>query len=183
MPSALRKRSSARIWDFSMFLNMSPMTFSMSFSHLHEVWSWESRPNPQLACQIHYGNLSDSRTRKDFHSPDLFHLLLWWNTAPWLRNVLQKRYMTSAKPSIVAVVYYNNVYESCLLCKLMLNLRYCVSFLLKTFGGYWNLYYFCIRFRLVKTTLSNERKSSLNNLHKDRDSSTRSDFNNVEIMG
>ena len=41
----------------------------------------------------------------------------------------------------------------------------------------------CIRFRLVKTTLSNERKSSLNNLHKDRDSSTRSDFNNVEIMG
>lgn len=29
--------------------------------------------------------------------------------------------MTSVKPSTVAVVYYNNVYESCLLCELMLN--------------------------------------------------------------
>lgn len=96
------------------------------------------------------------------------------------QKCVAKRYMTTAK---VAVVYYNNVSELCLLCKLMLNLWYCVSFLLKMFGGYWNLYYFCIRFRLVKTTLSNERKSSLNNLHKDRDSSTRSDFNNVEIMG
>lgn len=38
-----------------MGLNMSPMTFLMSFSHLHEVRSCGSRPNRHWACLIHYG--------------------------------------------------------------------------------------------------------------------------------
>lgn len=178
------KRSSARILYFTMSLNMSPINFSISFSHLHEVWSWESRPNLQWACQIKFITvLVWQQNPQGFPFARLVSFVVVVEHGTVAQKCVAKRYMTSAKPSIVAVVYYNNVYELCLLCKLMLNLWYCVSFLLKIFGGYWNLYYFCIRFRLVKTTLSNERKSSLNNLHKDRDSSTRSDFNNVEIMG
>lgn len=177
------KRSSARILYFTMSLNMSPINFQFHFS---PPWSVvvriPSKSAVGMSNQIHYGTCLTAEPARISIRPTCF-ICCCGGHGTMAQKCVAKRYMTSAKPSTVAVVYYNNVYESCLLCKLMLNLRYCVSFLLKTFGGYWNLYYFCIRFRLVKTTLSDERKSSLNNLHKDRDSSTRSDFNNVEIMG